>query len=253
MKQIIFTLIIAFSLLKFNSFSQCEPMTPEQCPDPENNGEVCPDSLEAAYINQFYSQVATIKPPAVYYLPPDSTEINLHYVKLMNVGNLPEGITWQSNTPDSIFTAGEYYCVLMEGTPVLAGIYPLNITVDVYVLVFGTPVKVATVVDSTSLNVLVIDNSGINDHSLSTLAGVHNVPNPFAGETSFTFWSEQDQAFIFEIYSQDGRKQYSEDFFAFRGSNNIIFNGQHLAKGMYFFRLRSEDEQVSGIMIRADH
>jgi hypothetical protein len=252
MKRIINTLLVLiyFNLLAFNSFSQCEPLTPEQCPDPENNGQICPDSLEAAFVGQFYSQVATIKPPAFYYLPPDSTLITLHHVKLTEVGNLPDGLNWQSNTPDSVFTAGEYYCVLMEGTPDSAGQYPLKITVDVYVLVFGVPVKAATVTDSTSLSIAVIDNSGINDLVKSPLSILQNAPNPFRDETRIIYYSDRPGILDFEVYSSQGQMVHSQKAEATRGENYLVYHGKSLAAGLYHYILKADGFKVSGTIIR---
>jgi hypothetical protein len=233
-------------------YSQCDPATPDECPDPENNGQVCPDSLQAAFINQFYSQVATIKPPEVYYLPPDSTEINLHHVKLMEVGNLPDGITWVSNSPDSVFNAGEYYCVLMEGTPVTPGEYTLEIEVDIYVLIFNVPVKITTVVDSTSLTLVVIDDTGIDGFDRGMLEAGRNMPNPFREGTRISYVSEKEGPIVFEVYSLLGECVHSEHFICFRGENQVYFNGQTLPEGPYFYLLRSGNHQAGGIMIKTD-
>ena len=209
-KIITLLLLLPICLSTLDAFSQCTPATPEECPDPEDNGQVCPDSLAIAHVGQLYSQVATIKPPLIYFLPPDSTEITLHHVKLMEVGNLPPGLTWQSNTTDSIFNAGEYYCVLMEGTPDSAGEYHLRIVVDVYVVILPgwPPVNVATITDSTSLTLVVIDDAGINGDDRSSLVARHNFPNPFQNSTRIDFYSEIAGPVDFEVYSILGQKVY---------------------------------------------
>lgn len=252
MKQKIYAILIliSFNLLAFNGFSQCEPMTPEQCPDPENNGQICPDTLDMAYLNQFYSVTATIKPPVNYYLPPDSTLISLHHVKLTEVGNLPPGLTWQSNSPDSIFVAGEYYCVQMEGTPDSAGVFPLKITVDVYVLVFGVPVKAATVTDSTSLFITVIDNSGIHETSQSELTVRQNVPNPFHNITTVEYILERPAIIEFEVYTMQGKRVHYEKLNSLKGINSLTFDGRYLSPGTYFYKLKSDLYQSGGMMIR---
>ncbi len=246
-------LLISFTLLSFTAFPQCEPMTPEECPDPENNGQVCPDSLEVAFLSQYYSQVATIKPPAVYFVPPDSTQVNLHHVKLMEVGGLPEGLSWQSNSPDSIFNAGEYYCVIMEGYPQAAGVYPLKITVDVYVLVFNVPIKVATVVDSTSLSIQVVDDSGTEEENNPSVVELQNYPNPFTDDTRFTYYSGSKQTVTFTVYSPEGRVCFKREILAERGKNTVLFNGETLLPGLYFYSLNTSEGQRTGKMIRSDH
>jgi len=252
MKRNFFTLILLSSLffIAQSSFSQCEPLTPDECPDPESNGEICPDTLPPAFISQFYSQVATILPPSVY-ITEDSLEIELYSVKLMEVGNLPEGITWQSNTEDSVFMAGEYNCVLMEGTPGAAGEYALRIVVDVYILFFNVPVKVATAVDSTSLTLVVVDNTGINDDKASFHAG-HNIPNPFKSETRIGYYADKAGQATFEVYSLVGERVHSEQIHAGEGENVYVFDGRKLSAGTYFYILRRDNHQSAGIMIRAD-
>jgi hypothetical protein len=256
MKLKIFTLIlfIAISAVNISSFAQCTPETPEQCPDPENNGQICPDSLTAGYVGQAYSQVATIKPPLQYYLPPDSTLITLHHVRLMEVGNLPPGLSWQSNSPDSNFTAGDYYCVLLEGTPDSAGEYHLRIVVDVFVVILPgfPPVDVATVTDSTSLTINVIDNSGINGPYDKSLLTRNCFPNPFQRNTRIDFYSGISGSVTFEVYSILGRKVYHQQINAIKGENSLVFDGQGLPEGTYFYIFRSSGYKSTGIMVRKD-
>jgi hypothetical protein len=255
MKRNFITLLLAycFCLGPMGAFSQCDPATPEQCPDPEDNGEICPDSLAMAFINQLYSQVATIKPPATYMME-DSTVISLHHVKLMEVGNLPTGITWQSNAENNEFTAGEYYCVLMEGTPDSAGEYPLRIVVDVYVIVIPgfPPVKVATAVDSTSLSMVVVDDSGIKEGKNAHFIVRQNIPNPFQNETRIEFYTEKNGPVGFEVYNLLGKKIHTETINAEKGENSLVFSGKSLPGGSYFYILKSGSGQSAGMMIRAD-
>jgi hypothetical protein len=253
MKRKIITLflILPISLLTLNSFSQCVPATPEQCPDPENNGQVCPDSLVMAHVGQFYSQVATIKPPASYMMA-DSTEIPLHHAQLIEVGNMPAGITWQTNAENNNFLAGQYYCVLLEGTPELEGNYNLRIVVDIYVLILGTPVKIAQVTDSTSLTLVVADDAGIQGDENASLFVHQNIPNPFQCNTRIDFHSKIAGTIDFEVYSILGKKVWAKQISASKGENSLIFSGQMLPEGPYYFIFRSAGIKTTGIMIRKD-
>jgi hypothetical protein len=253
LKKITLLLFIPLFLAALDSFSQCEPMTPEQCPDPENNGQICPDSLAMAFIGELYSQVATIKPPATFMLP-DSSVINLAFVKLMEVGNLPEGFTWQSNAQNNEFIAGEYYCVLMEGTPDSAGEYPLRVVVDVYVVVIPgfPPIKVATAIDSTSLRLVVVDNSGIKGNDKASFFIRQNNPNPFQDETRILYYSENAGPATFEVYSLLGKRLHAEQLNAGIGENFIVFDGRKFPPGSYFYILRFKGYQTTGMMIRTE-
>ena len=90
--------------------AQCTPGDETSCPDPENNGEVCPAELPNGIIGQEYSQEFTIIIPPEYNW--EGNVIPIDHIKIMNVGNLPPDITWQTNAEDSIFNPETYYCVL---------------------------------------------------------------------------------------------------------------------------------------------
>jgi hypothetical protein len=245
-------LLLLFYFVTIQARPQCTAATPEQCPDPENNGQICPDSLVAAHVGQLYSQVVTIKPPAVYMV--DSVEIVLDHAQLMQVGNLPQGITYQSNADNNIFTAGEYYCILLEGTPDSVGSFALHIVVDVYAVIFpGLPaIKVKTVTDSTSLTLVVIDNTGIGEAGNTPFFVRQNVPNPFRAETRIDFHSEISGVMDFTVYSMMGQCIHSEQVNVTKGENALIFDGMILPKGSYIYVFRSAGYKSTGIMIRKD-
>ncbi len=255
MKRKIFTLFILlpFIFIALDSFSQCEPATPEQCPDPDNNGAICPDTLAIGYAGFPYSQVATIVSPQVYIMN-DTTEVALHHIVLQEIGNLPPGYSWHTNAPDNIFMAGGYYCALISGTTDSVADYALRIVVDVYAVIFPglPPIKVATAIDSTSLTLVVLDDSGIKENANSSFFARQNIPNPFQSETRVEFYSEKPGRIDFEVYSMLGEKVYAEKLEAARGENVLVFNGQKLPEGSYFYILRSESSKSYGIMIRTD-
>lgn len=232
--------------------AQCTPGDETTCPDPENNGQICPDTLPQAEINELYSQEFTILAPAEYVLDSASgTVINLHHVQLMNLGNLPPGITYVSNSPDSVFNVGTYYCVLMEGTPTEEGDFPLHITVDVYVPgIFGSPpIYVATLTDSTSLAIQVGDPSSITERS--PVDGLTFSPNPFSREIRFQFSHDDPQELIFEVFDLPGNLVHSEKILPQQGLNRFQYDGRTLNPGAYIFRLRDQFGSVSGRIIKS--
>ena len=109
------TFIIAILLMSINpatSFAQCTPGDETTCPDPENNGEVCPAVLPNGIIGKEYSQEFTIIAPPEYEI--DGNVIPLHHIKIVDVENLPPGITWETNASDSVFMVVTYKCVLLS-------------------------------------------------------------------------------------------------------------------------------------------
>lgn len=227
--------------LSANAMAQCEPF---DCPDPENNGEICPDTMPVAFLNQFYSEVATILVPEQ-----DTSGIPLHHLTLVAIDSLPPGITWESNAPDNEFMAGNDYCILLEGTPTVADTFYLRIVLDIYIDFFGQPIFVMQVVDSTSLFMVVVENTGMNER----LAGLDirgNYPNPFSDWTTIRYFAKQPGEVTFEVHTLMGQKVHEQKLTASYGENAFLFNGEELQPGTYLFVLRDGPFTVSKLMVR---
>lgn len=251
MKLKIFTLSLFLMLFSLafqprTALAQCDPMTAEECPDPENNGEICPDSLAVAFLNQQYSQVATILAPQQ-----DTSGIPLHHITLVTVDNLPPGLTWVSNAPGNEFMAGNYYCILMEGIPTESGTFYLKIVVDIYINFFGTPVFALQVTDSTSLAIQVVDASSIPEPASRPLAIRNPAPNPFTSWTSIGFYLQEPGTVNFQVYNLLGKLVHEQGMESRKGENYLHFNGDFLRPGTYIYRLASGNVSSGGMMVRS--
>ncbi|HFB61793.1 MAG TPA: hypothetical protein ENJ69_02295, partial [Bacteroidetes bacterium] len=123
MKKILRFLMFMWMFLGLQAglLAQCTPADSTSCPDPENNGQVCPDTLNTGYLGQEYNQtVSILAPPQVLaqglYVP-------VKYVHLADVENLPPGITWKSNDTTDNFYPHVYSCVLFSGVCSDTGTY----------------------------------------------------------------------------------------------------------------------------------
>lgn len=236
-------LLAALTMISASAVAQCEPF---ECPDPENNGEICPDTMPVAFINQLYSEVATIIVPLT-----DTTGVPLHHFTLVAVDNLPDGVDWESNAPNNEFLAGNDYCILIEGTPTVADTFFLKIVLDIYVSFLGQPIYVMTIIDSTSLFMLVVDNTGMED-GMAALQVQGNFPNPFSEWTTIRFDAKQPAEVTFEVYSLVGQKLHEQKIPARFGENAFLFNGADLSPGTYMYVIRSGKSATSKMMVRID-
>lgn len=252
MKKLYTTILcLVFGLfLAQATFGQCTPGDSLSCPDPENNGEVCPESLPNAMVNQLYQQEFTILAPPAYHDSLTGFNIDLHHIKLLDVGNLPPGISWISNTEDSVFMVGTYYCVLMEGTPTETGEYPLEIQVEIYVNFFGTPVLADTIIDSTSLKIDVIEESGLKETRLFTIQSLETFPNPFDSQVEIVFNLTEPEEITIEVYNMLGKIIHSEIIKANFGENKLQFDGSKLKPGIYFCSLGDSRNALSRRIIK---
>jgi hypothetical protein len=235
------SIVILILLNTPNVFSQCTPLDAETCPDPENNGEICPDSLSAVYIGVEYSQVASILAPPE--LDTNGLVIPLHHITLIDVGNLPEGISWQSNAPNDEFTVGTYYCILLSGTTTAeVGRYPLKIVVDVYAAVGSTPVLLERSTDSTSLSIDVKwDPNGIAENHMDNM--INKVwPNPFSSTLSMELTRILNGKVSVEVYNMTGGLLYHKDF---NNNSSVIQLDLHdLPNGTYMVSLEYKGKRT---------
>ena len=249
----ILSLLITVLFLNF-SWSQCTPGDAVTCPDVLNNGEVCPDSLPGAVAGHLYSEAFTILAPPVY--PVNETDtITLDHITLVGVTHLPEGFTWQSNTGSNEFMVGTYYCVLLEGTPVMAGKYPLHITVDVYAKIFPLlpPILVATVTDSTSLFLEVMwDPNRIKEDPGNPEIMLSPQPNPFSGNTRITIQTAEPGVIRLDIYDLVGQLCYTERLQVSMGTNYFDFDGHILHQGVYILKASNDVSSQTVRLIKTE-
>lgn len=246
------TLILGFLVLPMLMSAQCTPGDETSCPDLEGNGEICPETLPNAVIDELYSQEFTILAPPTYEY--QGLPFNLHHITLKSIDNMPPGITWQSNSADSVFMVGTYYCVLLEGTPTEKGSFPLRIVVDVYIPGIGgsDPIKVATVTDSTSLSIIVTDPSGIGDPAFHSISDLECAPNPFSRDVDITFRSLEAEAAFVEVHSIMGHLLMKETHLLNYGKNRISLDGSGLPAGVYFVSIRNSQGAITCRIVKSN-
>ncbi len=209
--------LLFFGIQKVNS--QCTPGDSISCPDPENNGEICPDILTPVFVGVEYSQEVTILAPPV--LDTNDITIPLHHITLIEIGNLPEGISWEGNSINNEFLVGTYYCILLSGTTqVDAGIYPIKIVVDVYSSIGGNPIFLGQSIDSTSLTIHVKwDPDDIAENKEQHL--INKVwPNPFSTKLYVELTENINETVEVEVFNMMGSRMFHQQY----DGNSTVFN-----------------------------
>ncbi|NOX85224.1 MAG: T9SS type A sorting domain-containing protein [Chlorobi bacterium] len=249
-KKIHFLFVVLFMLFgSATVIAQCTPGDSISCPDPEGNGQICPDTLEPVYINVPYDQEITFMAPEEI----DTLGITaqIHHVTLVSIEGFPEGLDWQTNAENNEFTAGIYYCILFSGTtngP--PGTYPLKIVVDVYGIVLGNVVKLMTTEDSTSLSLEVKwDPNTISEYS-GFLKKMW--PNPFSDNLYIELTEPIESSVLLQVYNLLGRKVYEKTFTAGNRDMKLRFRGSFLPDGIYFIRLKYNGHQYTGMVYKQD-
>lgn len=92
------------------------------------SGGIYPESLPPHCQNEAYNQVITAVVPkdTLVPIPPFGTlNAPINFIRLDTVLNLPPGISYQCVPPTCEFPGGSSGCILMTGTPTVAGTYSI--------------------------------------------------------------------------------------------------------------------------------
>lgn len=248
MKTIFTHLIwLTFTLLMVNTIqAQCVP-DGTNCIDTGATGQICPDSLAAGTVNQTYEEVITVWPPE--YFEYNGSTVYLSHIKILDVENIPPGMTFESNATDNIFAVGSYYCILISGTPTDTGHYNLKISIEPWIM--NVPLTGYVVVDSTSLFIDILpETNAQNEVSSSTFSVGPAYPNPFQNTTELVCNLPTPGDINLKVWDELGRIMIEENIFLPQGKNSIPIQANELVSGTYFYSLGYKDEQKKGILLK---
>jgi hypothetical protein len=235
------------------TFAQCTP--DPAVTDPEGNGEMVPDTLYATELEAMNITLSIIAPGTVD-IPPYGS-LPLHHIVIKSITNKPAWVLYSCDAPACEYNAGSLQCALVTGTPPAssAGVYPMDVLVDVYAMVLGTPTKIATDYNSGNELILIVQPQGIgiNDAGSDAFSLIPNQPNPFSGETKLGVKSPVQDIITLSITDMLGNSVYVEKITARQGENFFAFSGRDLQSGIYFYTVvNSQNQSLTKKMVKID-
>jgi hypothetical protein len=242
MKRIVIFIIIVITLILETEpiFSQCTPGNFNTCPDPENNGQICPRTLTPAIVGVEYMQEFTILPPPK--IDTLGLTIPLHHITLIEINNLPEGLTWISNAEKNEFMVGTYYCVKLSGTTHSEpGIYPLKIAVEAFTKIADDIITLGKTVDSTSLYINVeMKPNVITEYQKPEL--ISNIwPIPFSATLNIELFNTHENETVIEVLNLNGKCLHYGKYNEF--TTKITVDLSFLAEGVYILSVQKNGEK----------
>lgn len=183
MKKITFILSMFVFAFAIQSMAQiCDPpCTPDvTCIEVENPGQICPEVLPVATVDEFYDETVTVVPPAEFSGLPV-----IHSIRIDDVQGMPAGMEWCKS--DDVFLVTEpytRYCCQLSGTPETLGEYQLTLLITPFIDVFGVPVEQAQMTDDTSLMIIVVPPAPGADFSANITTAETGVNISFTDESS---------------------------------------------------------------------
>lgn len=91
----------------------------------------------------------------------------------------------------------------------------------------------------------------VQELNLSKFDVIQNTPNPFSGNTTIKFSTPVACNIDFVVFDMIGKRVHSEKIQAQAKSNSIIFNGEKLASGTYFYSLSNGTKTITKKMVVA--
>ncbi|MDZ4824172.1 MAG: T9SS type A sorting domain-containing protein [Flavobacteriales bacterium] len=136
---LVFALTACCLLSAANLFAQCPTCIPDEtCTSVDGLPSACPLELPTATTNVYYENYITFYLPASFNY--QGNEVEMDEVTILSINGLPFGMDYSINDPDATYypQMGENYgCATLCGTPVLPGVYDLNISIHAIVSVSG--------------------------------------------------------------------------------------------------------------------
>lgn len=241
--------IAALILFNFSAYSQCTPNTSI------TQAGIYPDSttgLAAGVVGQAYTQEMQLRVPTDTLVDLLGTGtpsvVPITSITLTAFNNLPAGLTYACNPPTCVFPGGSNGCVLISGTPLVAGTFvPLAVTTTAGT-VFGFPV---TQVDTIDYYVITVTNSstGLYESTSTAFQMDQNTPNPTDEITGIRFFLPHPGEVEFRMFNMIGKEVYRNLLSAEQGENSFRIDSRLFSEGVYMYSMTYDQVTLSRRMV----
>jgi len=141
---------------------------------------VCPEVMPSVTSGEFYEEVMTFFLPTNFDDPGTGQNVTLNQVVITSITGLPYGMDFILNNSDQSYFPAEgenFGCATICGTPILAGVYEVNISAHIFVEVLGFDLEV----DQVFTNTLIVDQgeNGNSSFSVDVITGCGTIESTF--------------------------------------------------------------------------
>ncbi|MFN5355686.1 MAG: T9SS type A sorting domain-containing protein [Bacteroidota bacterium] len=242
------SLLFCFALnTSTDALAQCVPNT--SITDPG----IYPDSatgLTPAIVNQPYAQDMQLRVPVdtVTTLGGAPITVQITSITLTQFIGLPPGLTYTCTPSNCVYPGGTNGCVLISGTPLVAGNYnPLAITTTLGSF-SGFPLTQVDTIDYYFINVS-SSATGIYESTGTGFSLEQNMPNPADGPTTFRFMLPHAGEAEFRLINLIGKEVYRTRMDGIQGENSFSIDSRNFSEGVYMYTLEFEGQTLSRRMV----
>jgi hypothetical protein len=249
---------LVFAFYTGKAFGQCTP--DGLVTDPEGNGEMVPDTIEAIETVPLNLTLTIIAPDTASL--GSLGHLTIDHIVVRSLQNKPAWLNYACNPSDCNFPAGQSKCVLVTGTPAIgdSGYISVSVLVDVYSLILGVPVCVTCATspngyDSGMPLVVWVKShlAAVTEFDYKGFGVISPQPNPFNTETKLGCYTEKAQNVSLRVTDLLGKEVYSEKLMTHSGGNFFQFTGSDLSNGVYFYSLiDSQNHVITKKMVKSN-
>lgn len=244
MKRSLLLTVLFFALISWTSYSfaQCTP--DPLVIDTIGDGAMAPDTLLGTEGVPMNVTLSIICPTTADV---GAGSIPIHHITIKSITNKPAWLSYACNPGNCEYAAGALQCALVTGTPPAgsAGTVSMNVLVDVYMNLGGTPIQVATDYNSGDALILIVTvPSSVAEQDGSDFNIIASRPNPFKNDTRIGCYTASPQKVDLKVVDILGSIVCTETIFTTQGDNYFVFNGDDLRPGVYFYSITDENQRI---------
>ncbi len=276
MKKSLLTVSLSIATIAVMAQATCTPDV--SCLPPTQTGGVCPDSASAiplltGTVGVPLSTTFSVKIPgstvvsgatatlSQFAVTNIEAKVNGLYGPLSAIGmnylgagtNTPSGT---GGAPSGVTMTKFCYfpapaaagkCILISGTPTVAGVFPIKILSQARGTIFGITQWAAAPDDNSYYLTINPSSVGLK----STLANsaefrvIATNPNPFTDNTTIVYNTPEAAKTTFTVFNVLGEQVYTNVYTAQIGQNTIEFKANNLKSGMYVYTLTNGKETTT--------
>jgi len=237
-------LTLAISITGSQVTAQCTPDLSITVPG------VYPDSatgLPPGTVGVPYSEVIQVK--VLTDTSQGGFPVVITSITITGVTGLPPGLTYSCNPSNCIFPGGSNGCILLSGTPSVAGTFMLNVDVSVAGTVFGNPLPPQS--QSIDYYSITIDAASGLAPGLANVKFelLQNKPNPAVSFTDVQFTSPVGGDFKIKVFNMIGKEVYNQTIRGMAGLNTSRIETEYFTPGIYMISIEHGTDVITRRMI----
>jgi hypothetical protein len=150
-----------------------------------------------------------------------------------------------------IFYPDSPECILISGTPVEEGEFPLAIHVIAYILGPGdVPIPTDPVVNDSSIVLTINGPASVDPMQYREFQLLPGIPNPFSDGTRIGFYTPVDERLELTVYNILGERMHRETEGFPPGEHCFSYDGQELEPGTYIYHISNQKKVITGKIVK---